>query len=340
MDGGVLQVKSLENRDPFKLGVVAIVIGLLVAVAVVVVSSLSFGKDTYTAYLTQSAGLKPKEDVQIAGVLVGQVKSVELDRGKGLVKVTFTVDNGVHLGAQTTAEVQVATLLGTHLLMVTPAGEGSLPDDTIEVAHTTVPFNLQDVLDRGSRKLQELDAKQLATLLNTMTDELSPSTKDVTPALEGVVRLSTVVANRSGQLGELLTAARNVTTQLSASSDDLVALMKSANLVIQEVTDRRQAVHLLLVETARLATNVNAIIADTKADTGPALAALNGTLAELRAQDATLRHVLDVMGPAARYLANASGNGPYLTLYTGEGRSILPPNDAAGGAGCAVKVLC
>jgi len=334
-------MKSMENRDPFKLGVVAIVVFLVVAVGVVALSQLSFGKSTYTAYLLQSAGLKPKEDVQIAGVLVGAVKSVELATvghcGPGTtpstncVKVTFTVDSGVHLGSQTKADVKVATLLGTHLLAITPIGQGSLQDGQIPLAQTTVPFNLQDVLNQGAQTLQAIDAKQLATLLNTMTNELTPSTKIVGPALEGVVRLSTVVANRSGQIGDLLKAARNVTTQLSNSSSDLVALMQQTNLVIQEVTARREAIHLLLVETAKLAQNVNGIITDTKADTGPALAALNGTLAQLRAQDATLRKVLDVMGPAARYLANAAGNGPFLDLFVCG--SIIPPNDAVGGSG-------
>lgn len=316
-------MKALENRDPFKLGILAIVVGLLLALGVVVLSQLSFGKSTYTALLAQSAGLKSAEDVQIAGVLVGQVKSVELDGDK--VKVTFTVDSGVHLGSQTTAEVKVATLLGTHLLMVTPKGSGSLPNDQIPLAQTSVPFNLQDVLNQGAEQLQQIDAKQLATLLNTITNELSPSTADVGPALQGVVRLSTFIANRSGQIGQLLKAARSVTTQLSSSSSDLIALMQQTNLVIQEVTDRREAIHLLLVETSKLATNVNGIINDTKADTGPALTALNGTLAELRAQDAALRHVLDVMAPAARYLANATGNGPWVDLNT-DG-SVLPPND-------------
>lgn len=333
-------MKAIENRDPFKLGVLAIVIGLVVAVGVVVLSSLSFGKSTYTAYLAQSAGLKPKEDVQIAGVLMGEVKSVDL-AGAGhcgpgtspttaCVKVTFTVDSGVHLGSQTTADVKVATLLGTHLLAVTPTGGGSLLGGQVPLAQTSVPFNLQDVLNKGAQTLQQIDAKQLATLLNTMTTELTPSTRIVGPALEGVVRLSTVVANRSGQIGDLLKAARSVTTQLSTSSGDLITLMKQTNLVVQEVTDRRDAIHLLLVETAKLAKNVNSIITDTKADTGPALAALNGVLAQLRAQDATLRHVLDVMAPAARYLANAAGNGPYLDLFVCG--SILPPNDAPGSA--------
>lgn len=332
MDGGV-PVKALESRDPFKLGALTLAIGVLLAVGVVVLSQLSFGKSTYTALFEQSAGLKPSEDVQISGVLVGQVKSVVLDGAR--VEVTFTVNDNVRLGSQTTAAIKVATLLGTHLLMITPKGSGLLPNNQIPESQTTVPFNLQDVLNEGTRALQQIDAKQLAKLLDTMSSQLSPSIQDLGPALQGVVRLSTVVANRSGQIGDLLKAARSVTSQLSSSSGDLVALMQQADLVIQEVTSRREAIHLLLVETTKLAGNVNGVIAGTRADTGPALTALNGTLAALRAQDATLRHVLDVMGPTSRYLANAAGDGPWINVYSNG--SLLPPND---GLGCsAQKVL-
>lgn len=323
-------MKGLENRDPFKLGVLAVVVGLLLAVGVVVLSELSFGKATYTALFEQSAGLKAAEDVQIAGVLVGQVKSVALDGD--VVKVTFTVNSSVHLGSQTTADIKVATLLGTHLLVVTPQGSGVLTNHQIPESQTSVPFNLQDVLNEGTQTLRQINAKQLASLLNTMTNELSPSSADVGPALQGVVRLSTAVSNRSGQIGDLLKAAHKVTDQLSNSSADLVSLMQQANLVIEEVTSRRQDIDALLVETSRLASNVNGLIADTRADTGPALTALNGTLAQLRAQDKTLRSVLDTMAPTARYLANAAGEGPWVSVYTHG--SVLPPND---GLGCSAQ---
>jgi len=326
-------MKPLASRDPFKLGLAAIAAGLVLALGVLLFTLIPFGKSTYTAVFAQSAGLQPKEDVQIAGVRVGEVRSVKLVGTT--VHVSFTVSNGIHLGNQTTAAIKVATLLGTHLLAVDPKGSGSLPGDTVPLSATTVPFNLQDVLDQGSASLEQLDAKKLAKLLSTMSNTLSPSTEEVGPALKGVVRLADVVAARSGQIGDLLTAARHVSQQLSNSSTDLIALMKQTNLVVQEVTARRQAIHDLLVETTRLATNVNGVIDDTRADTAPALRSLNLALATLRSQDKTLRHVLDTMAPAVRYLANATGIGPYGYLYTHP--PVLPPND---GIGCKLVKTC
>jgi phospholipid/cholesterol/gamma-HCH transport system substrate-binding protein len=318
-------VKGLADRNPFRVGVVALLALGALGLVVGLISVVPFGQRTYTAVLAQSAGLRAKEDVQVSGVRVGEVRSVRLVGPT--VHVRFTVDKDVHLGAGTTAAVKVATLLGTHFLAVTPAGSGDLRDGTIPLAHTSVPFNLQDVLDRATERVEELDAPTLARMFSVLADELAPSSDDVGPALGGVIRLSDAVARRSGQFGALLRSAQRVTRQLADGSADLVDLMKQTNLVVSEVTARRDAIHRLLVEATGLARNVNAVVDRTRADVGPALDAINSALAELRRQDRTLREVLDTMAPAARYIANASGNAAYGNLFARP--PVLPPNDAS-----------
>jgi phospholipid/cholesterol/gamma-HCH transport system substrate-binding protein len=322
---GVRMTRALADRNPFRIGLVAIAAAVVLGLVVLVISIVPFGQRTYTAVLAQSAGLRAQEDVQVSGVRVGEVRSVKIV-GQA-VHVRFTVDKDVHLGSRTTAAVKVATLLGTHFLAVTPEGGGDLSDGTIPLARTSVPFNLQDVLDRGTQRIEELDAPTLARMFGVLADQLAPSTDDIGPALTGVIRLSDAVAHRSDQLGALLRGAQRVTGQLAGGSADLVDLMRQTNLVVREVTARRDAIHTLLVEATRLAGNVNAVIDSTRADVRPALAAINNALAELRRQDATLRKVLETMAPAARYVANATGNAPYGNLYAQP--PVLPPNDTS-----------
>ena len=109
--------------------------------------------------------------------------------------MTFTLDGDIDLGTTTTAAVKVATLLGTHYLEVHPRGTGSLPDDQIPLAQTSVPYNLQDVLDQGTQTLEQLDPVKLADALTAVSDTLQTSGDDVGPALEGIGRLSQVVAS-------------------------------------------------------------------------------------------------------------------------------------------------
>jgi len=314
-------VKALANRDPFRIGLVAIAAGALVGLLVLMTTFVSFGARSYTAVLAQTAGLRPGEDVEVYGVPKGTVKSVSLDGDT--VRVRFVVDKGVDLGNRTTAAVKVATLLGTHYLAVTPGGSGRL--ETIPLSRTSVPFNLQDVLEKGTANLEKLDPELLARALTETSKTLSATSDQIGPALTGIARLSEAVQSRSDQTGALLAAARGVTSQLSASSPDIVALMRQANLVIGEITQRRGAIHTLLVETTTLADNLAAVVDQTRQDMGPAFRQLNAVLTTLRDEDATLKDVVEKIAPTVRYFANATGNGAWADLWLKD--PALPPDD-------------
>ncbi|HJQ04892.1 MAG TPA: hypothetical protein VJ872_05585, partial [Nocardioides sp.] len=111
------------------------------------------------------------------------------------------------------------------------------------------------------------------------------------------------------------TAARNVSAQLSDSSQDIIGLMKQTNLVVAEVTARKVAIHKLLVETTGLSRALTAIVQGTNGKLRPALVDINDVISGLNQDKAQLQQVLTVMAPAVRYVANATGNGPYLDLY-------------------------
>jgi phospholipid/cholesterol/gamma-HCH transport system substrate-binding protein len=306
-------MKPLVQRDPFRIGVIAIVCGGLLGLFVLVLSVANFGTNSYTAVLEHTAGLRKGEDVQVHGVSVGRVTGVELSDKE--VVVSFVVDDGIDLGSETSAEVKVSTLLGTHYLQVDPQGSGSLADDRIPMGRTSVPYNLQDVLEGGTENLGALDADVLADALTAMSETLSASAGDIGPALKGVARLSEVVTTRSSQVSQLLKSARSVSDQLSESSDDIVGLMEQTNLVVAEVTARREAIHRLLVETTGLSDALTAIVTQTREDLKPALQDINLALESLNKEDKALKRVLEVMAPAVRYVANATGNGPFVDLF-------------------------
>ena len=51
-------MKPLSERDPFRIGIVAIVIGGLIGLAILVLSVVCFGTTTYTAVIEHTAGLR------------------------------------------------------------------------------------------------------------------------------------------------------------------------------------------------------------------------------------------------------------------------------------------
>lgn len=325
-------MKRLSERDPFRVGLAGLGALAMLGVLVIVLSVVSFGTKTYSAVLENSAGLRAGESVEVHGVVSGKVSSVELEGST--VVVRFTLSNDISLGSLTQASVKVATLLGTHFLEIDPAGGGSLAGGRIPLNQTSVPYNLQDVLEKGTQQLDALDPVELAKSLSAISQTLDAAGPEVGPALQGIARLSQLVTDRSAQTGELLAAARSVTEQLADSSTDLVNLMKQTNLVVAEVTQRRDAIHRLLIQTSALGRALDAIVSRTDADLGPALRNINLALDALNSQDQDLQHVLEVMAPAVRYVANFTGNGPYGDLY------VEPPGMIADNQHCALARDC
>ncbi len=308
---------NLRFNEPRTVGALGLVAALMLGLVVVVISAVSLGTREYRAELAQTAGLRVGESVQIAGVEVGEVRALELVDHH--VLVTFTVDEDQRLGSDTRAEVKVATLLGTHYLQIHPAGSGELPHQTIPVARTAVPYNLQDVIDRGTDQLEALDTAALARALGSITEVMRASKQDFGPALEGVARLSEMVTRRGDEYAALFGATRGVADELSGSATDLLQLMRTSSLVIDELTRRRDKIHRLLLDVQSLATTVSGMVEDNQDNLKPLLADLEIVLDTLIEREAEIRKATRNVAVSSRYLANASGNGPWVDLYAPDG---------------------
>lgn len=320
---------SLISRDqPFRIGIAAFVALGIFGVVVLAVSVIPFGAHTYRAELVHTAGLRASEGVQIAGVEVGEVRSVEVDDDH--VVVTFTVDSDIELGSQTRAEVKVGTLLGTHYLSISPRGEGELADDTIPLAHTSVPFNLQDVIDEGTAAVDQIDGKLVARSLSVVAETLRAAGPRLAPAFNGIRRISRVITDREAQVGDLLEASRTISDQLSSSTGDLVRLMEQSNLVIDELVRRRAAIRDLLQDIGSITSTINRIMDDNEAELRPMLHDLDDVVQVLTSRDKQLKDALHSLAVTSRYIANATGDGPFVNLYFPE---VVPDKVRCGPAG-------
>src|SRR5687768_16179883 len=74
------------------------------------------GGTVYKAAFTEAAGLRPHDEVRVAGVKVGKVTDVELDGDKVLVH--FRVKNA-DFGQTSRADIRIKTVLGRKFLMLT-----------------------------------------------------------------------------------------------------------------------------------------------------------------------------------------------------------------------------
>jgi phospholipid/cholesterol/gamma-HCH transport system substrate-binding protein len=318
----------LERLSSRTLGIIGVVVTGVMGLVVAAISFIPFGQRDVTAIVEHSAGLRVGEEVQVAGVGSGEVRGIHLDGHQ--VRVDFTLDRDVHLGSTTTASIKVATLLGSHFLEVKPSGSGDLKDDTIPLSRTTVPFNLQDVVEGSTKALDELDGTTMSQSFQVLADALRDTPADARAAIAGVSHLSSVAARRTDQLAALLSASRQVTGDLARNSAEIIDLLRQSNLVLRELTKRREVIHEMLVDARRLAREVSGVLADNKKQLDPLMKDFSAALANLRKQEKKITASIDGLGTMSRYFANAAGNGPWIDLHIPVG---LPDNLTCG-QGC------
>lgn len=303
-------LRRLVPRTPRAMGVATVTVIAIVAGMLFVPSGVALGKQTYHAELARAGGLQPGDDVRVAGISVGKVTSLKVRAAK--VLVDFRMGDGVKLGEKTRADVKIATLLGTHYLGLTPDGAGKLTDKTIPLANTSVPFEIQDIVEAGAPALEQLDGAKLRQALRVLADGFRDTPALARQAVDNIARLSDVVVTRRDQLDRLVSQTAAVTANLDQNRDTLVDLLEQASAIFQEISARRAVIRELLTDTQALSKALSNVIRDNQAKLNPLLKNLNVVLGTLRANDEALKRIAVLLGPAARYFANAAGNGPYV----------------------------
>lgn len=301
------------------------------------------GGDTYKADFSEAAGLKPNDEVRVAGVKVGKVTGVGLDGPK--VVVTFRA-KGARFGRATHADIRIKTLLGQKFLMLTPEGDGQLPaGGRIPLAQTSSPFDITDAFRGLAETDAAIDGDQLSKSFTTLADAFRDTPADVKASLDGLSRLSNTIASRDAQLKSLLQHSAGVTQVLAARDEDLTSFMGDANLLLKELNARRQDIHTLLTTTTQLSEQLIALVRENSAQLGPTLQQLQGVTDLLHKNQDNLDASIARFAPFVRLFSNNLGNGRWFdtivqNLDGGLGPSPLVPGCFGNGQQTATQPNC
>jgi phospholipid/cholesterol/gamma-HCH transport system substrate-binding protein len=312
----------LKEYNPFWLGVVATAAIVALVLGTIGFGELGLGQARYTAEFAQAGDLRVGDEVRVAGLEVGKVTAAELESGH--VLMSFRVDRDVHLGQDTEATIKLSTLLGGRYLELRPAGAGELTDGRIPLAHTSVPYDLQKVLQTGTPLVEDLDPGKFREALGSVATTLRWDGPKVGASLDGLSRLSAVVVNRRDQIAHLIKSADAVTTLLDQRSDRLFALMGQSDTLLRELLRRRDLIRGVLSDAASFTDELNRAVKENQPQVGPLLDNARQLTDVLRQQDDAVDRALELLAPGGRYLNNTLGDGPYLEVYLPY--SLVPDN--------------
>ncbi|MCW2680332.1 MAG: hypothetical protein JWM62_1733 [Frankiales bacterium] len=271
------------------------------------------GGEEYKAEFTEAAGLRPNDEVRVAGVKVGKVLSVDLAGDR--VQVEFRAKD-IELGGASRADIRIKTLLGRKFLMLTPDGDGEIkPGGVIPLERTSAPFDVADAFQDLSVSVGEIDEEQLARSFTVLAETFKDTPEEVQASLQGLGRLSRTLSARDQQLRALLDRSRGVTQVLAERDQDLTAFFADSSLVLQELAARREAISRLLDTTVVLSEQLRALVRENRADLAPALERLRGVTEVLRANQKNIDDTLPRLAAYVRLQTNTLGNGRWFDTF-------------------------
>ncbi|SFS74477.1 MCE family protein [Saccharopolyspora flava] len=296
--------KALRN------GAIGAITALALLLAAVLVPQLAFRARTqeHVAEFANAAGLTTGTPVTVAGVPAGRVTGVELAGDR--VLVTFRVDSGQRLGSATRAGIKIRTVLGTRYLQVDPAGPGEL-EDPIPVARTAVPYSLDEISRGATATTAGLDTAALQRMIATLRQAAPTDSRLTGDALTGIGDAARVLGERGEQIDELLRGTQALTSTLLEEQDSLVSLLGDARLVADVLHQRRDVLRQLIADLDGVTAQLDGLLRDNRDVLGPLLEDLHAVTDSLERSDADIAETLRQLGPASRYVTNASGTGPW-----------------------------
>lgn len=162
--------------------------------------------------LDNAAGLVARDEVRIAGVVVGEIERLEVTPDTHVV-ATLALRDGVAVPRSTRAEVRAANLFGGKFLALVPGTGPPAPAGwTVPRSRTSAPVEIDDVLDT-----------------------LGPDTRSALATLLGEAGLG--LGGRGRDLGRLLGTLPQTLPEVTRLLEDLRADRRTLGPLVQE-TDR------------------------------------------------------------------------------------------------------
>ena len=175
-----------------------------------------------TVELPQTGGLYGSSNVTYRGTEVGRVESVHLtDTG---VEAVLSLKSGIDIPSDLIAQVHSQSAIGEQYVELLPRNGTSPPlknGDVIPVADTTVPPDINAVLDAANTGLQAVPRDNLKTVI----DESYTAVGGLGPELSRIVKGSTDLA---------IDARKNL--------DPLIALIDQSQPVLNSQTNTSDSI--------------------------------------------------------------------------------------------------
>ncbi|GAB3211833.1 MCE family protein [Nocardia tengchongensis] len=279
--------------------------------------------NTYSATFTDVLGLRPGDDVRMAGVRVGKVEKIALDK-QNQAHVTFIVQRDQTLYGDTKALVRYQNLIGQRYVALTPpvAGKPKTGDHValknngvIPIERTEPSFDVSGLLNGFQPLFQVLQPEQVNNLSNTFILALQGDNVSLSAFITQAAAVASDFERRDGILSDVITNLSSVMSGLAKRGDELETLVTQTRALIGGLYAQGQSLQASTVQIADATLGLVGMFGSIQPKLVAAQASTNSALAVLLANGSKLDQAAVDLPGILTNVGKFTQNGAYANAY-------------------------
>ncbi len=315
-----------------KLGIFAITMVLVFVALVVVFSRYRPGSaNDYTALFTSASAMKAGSKVKIAGVDVGNVSSVDLNRDN-VAEVDFSVDKQFPLPSNVRAMIRYENLTGDRYLEL-ERGTGDVNSTIssggqIPLTQTQPALDLDKLLGGFKPLFRTLNPKEVNELSASLIQVFQGQGPALNQLLTSTSQFTNSLADRDQLIGEVIDNLNKTLGTLDADQDGFTADLDRLHTLVNGLAQDRTTIGNALTSTSQVTNNLADLLGDTRPALQSMLTATGKVADEMNKGEGYVRQLLPRLPNDFKTLSNLGSYGAWLQIWICRQRIMLTgPNN-------------
>jgi phospholipid/cholesterol/gamma-HCH transport system substrate-binding protein len=216
--------------------------------------------ESYKAEMPDVTGLLVNDDVKVAGVRVGKVTRISVDRGKAIV--SFQVKPSVKLRTSTQVGVRWRNVLGQKYLYLYPGTSGPVlkPGARLPASQVVRSADVGEFLNSVAPILRAIDPAKANAFVRALNEALDGNEDKVRGLLSDTATISHDLGGSDQQIGNLIDNLDTVVGGLANRDGDLNTAVTRFKTLASSLADNNDDLQLLVERFAAVQTRLNTLV--------------------------------------------------------------------------------
>jgi phospholipid/cholesterol/gamma-HCH transport system substrate-binding protein len=314
-----------------KLVIFVVVTVTATAVLGLTIANVDFGgANSYSARFTDVTSLNTGDDIRIAGVKVGEVRSIAIvDRRQADVR--FTVQSDVRLPRSVTATIKYRNLVGQRYISLT---QGSGPMNaylpggaTIPLARTQPALDLTELFNGFKPLFQALSPDDVNQLSYEIIQVFQGEGGTVDSLLANTAQLTSTIAGKDKVIGQVIDNLNTVLNTVNSHSAQLSGLITTTQQLVSGLAADRQPISDAIGSLGQLADTTAGLLDQGRAPLKADIAGLGSLTKSLNANQGTVQHFIQFLPQKLAAIIPTASYGSWFNFFlcSAGGTASVPP---------------